>query len=223
MIYWEKKEVTAVTEVYIARVDALRNDALFAARYAELPDERKAKVDALRHAADKRLSLGAWLLLAAALQKCGVTAPRLLCGENGKPYLVDHPELHFSLSHSGEAVMCAVSDSAVGCDVEKIGERKTTLAARFFHPAEQAMLAAAPADTQRTLFYRIWTAKESFAKCTGQGIRGMRDLCVVPSGTVQCAAGEYYIKEVEFDGYAACVCTADAQVHIDELPNFMLY
>lgn len=212
-----------MTEVYIARVDALCDDAVFAARYAQVPAERRAKIDALRHAADKRLSLGAWLLLAAALRKRGITAPRLAYDENGKPYLSEHPEVRISLSHSGEAVMCAVSDGEVGCDIERLGEADIALAARFFHPAEQARLAAAPKEERRTLFYRIWTAKESFAKCTGQGIaHGMRDFCTEPSGTVCRGEKQYHIKYVDFDGYAACVCT-EAQENIDETCFSVLY
>ncbi len=212
-----------MTEVYIARVDALCDDAVFAARYAQAPAERRAKIDALRHAADKRLSLGVWLLLAAALRKRGIAAPRLAYDENGKPYLSEYPEVHVSLSHSGEAVMCAVSDGEVGCDIERLGDADISLAARFFHPAEQARLAAAPKAEKRTLFYRIWTAKESFAKCTGQGIaHGMRDFCTEPSGTVCCGEKHYYIKYVDFDGYAACVCT-EAQEDIDETCFSVLY
>ena len=38
----------------------------------------------------------------------------------GKPCLSAFPEIHFSLSHSDEVVMCVVADRPVGCDVEKI-------------------------------------------------------------------------------------------------------
>lgn len=205
-----------MTEVYIARVDVLQDAALFAARYASLPAERKAKVDALRSEQDKRLSLGAWLLLAYALQKKGIAAPRLAYSENGKPYLADHADVHFNLSHSGEAVMCAVSDSAVGCDIQEICNVDTAMAKRFFHPEEQARLAAAPVEEQRTLFCRIWAAKESFVKLLGSGIsRGMRDFSVDFAGA-PCIRGEktYYIKEVGSDGYAACVCSVDAETHM---------
>lgn len=212
-----------MTEVYIARVDALCDDAVFAARYAQAPAERRAKIDALRHAADKRLSLGVWLLLAAALRKRGITAPHLAYDENGKPYLADCPSLHVSLSHSGEAVMCAVSDGEVGCDIERLGDADISLAARWFHPAEQARLFSAPTEERRALFYRIWTAKESFAKCTGGGIaHGMRDFFLEPAGTVHCGEKQYHIKYVDFDGYAACVCT-EAQEDIDATRDLVLY
>ena len=41
-------------------------------------------------------------------------------GAGGKPCLPAFPEIHFSLSHSDEVVMCVVADRPVGCDVEKI-------------------------------------------------------------------------------------------------------
>ena len=38
----------------------------------------------------------------------------------GKPFLPDRPDIHFSISHSDEVVMCVVADHPVGCDVERI-------------------------------------------------------------------------------------------------------
>ena len=46
---------------------------------------------------------------------------RFIAGEWGKPALRDHP-CHFSLSHSGERVMVAISDAEVGCDIERIDD-----------------------------------------------------------------------------------------------------
>lgn len=36
---------------------------------------------------------------------------------HGKPYLLNYPDVHFNISHSGEYVACAVADSPVGVDI----------------------------------------------------------------------------------------------------------
>lgn len=43
--------------------------------------------------------------------------------ETGKPYFAGRPDIHFSLSHTKGAVMCAISGSEVGCDIERIDRR----------------------------------------------------------------------------------------------------
>jgi 4'-phosphopantetheinyl transferase len=86
-----------------------------------------------------------------------------------KPFLAGYPGFHFNLSHSGKWVVCAVGDSPVGIDVERMGEADHQMAAYFFSMEEQQDLSARPAADQRSHFYQIWTLKESFLKCLGKG------------------------------------------------------
>ncbi len=65
---------------------------------------------------------------------------RLYLNEHGKPYLKTDVPLFFNISHSGELVVCAFSDTEVGVDVEKIGKERLAVAERFFHPEEVALL-----------------------------------------------------------------------------------
>ena len=45
----------------------------------------------------------------------------------GKPYFPQYPHLHINWSHSGSLVLCALSDSPVGVDVEWVRPRAATL------------------------------------------------------------------------------------------------
>lgn len=206
-----------MTEFYIANTMFLRDAEVFRAQYASVPPARREKIDALRSEQDKRLSLGAWLLLEYALQKRGIPAPRVAYGASGKPYLAEHADVFMNLSHSGDMVMCAISDGAVGCDIQQIGSVDPAIANRYFHPKEIEWLHAANDAERQALFYRIWTAKESYVKCTGQGIlRGMCDFYVDFNSAVPCVRGKkmYYIKEVKLCGYSACVCSGDTEMHM---------
>ena len=88
----------------------------------------------------------------------------------GKPFLPDHPALHFNLSHSGRWVVIAWADQPVGIDVEtvRMDHRKEGLARRFYHPEEQAYLFQLQDWSWR--FFEIWTKKESYLKYLGTGI-----------------------------------------------------
>ena len=164
-----------ICEIYCAETAPLSRPERFREALDRVPESRQRKVLSLRHAESRCLSLGAGLLLVLALETRGIDGRtvRIAEGPYGKPYLQDFPGLHFSLSHSGKWVMCALSDAPVGCDVEQIARGTEKLAGRFFHPAEQAALAAAGpenGEARRREFTRIWTRKESYVKATGTGI-----------------------------------------------------
>ncbi len=76
----------------------------------------------------------------------------------------------FNISHSGNLILIAIDDRAVGIDVEhckKIDYR--LIAKRFFSGAERDLLAANEYDIK--LFYKIWTLKESYLKYLGIGLQ----------------------------------------------------
>ena len=167
--------MAAKCTVYLSEVSALSDPALFAAGMERVPESRREKVRTLRHEDIRRQSLGAGLLLTLALKERGVEGrdARILESSLGKPYLPDAPEIHFSLSHAGIWAMCAVGNAPLGCDVERLGRGSERLAARFFHPEEQAYLTSFGKDTEsawQRAFTRIWTRKESLLKAAGTGL-----------------------------------------------------
>lgn len=96
---------------------------------------------------------------------------------SGKPYLPSHPDFRYNFSDSGDYLVLAVSpDRPIGVDLQKIVPVRSgplKMAERFFHPAEIRLLSACEnAEEQYLLFFRIWTIKEAFLKCTGEGLSG---------------------------------------------------
>ncbi len=110
----------------------------------------------------------------------------------GKPYFVNQPDLFFSISHSGPFWACAMAGIPVGLDLQKhsirgqesreeAAARYSRMAARFFHPAEAAYVQDPVSKDCFRRFFRIWTARESYVKYTGQGIdKKFGQLCVIP-------------------------------------------
>lgn len=198
----------------------------------KVSDMRKNKAMSYRFMKDRCLSLGAELLLRDALCDFGIDRTEPLEFEyrkNGKPYLSGYDNIFFNLSHSGDYVMCAVSGSEVGCDIQKIDKADMKLAERFFTEREYHVIAELPTEEERTdMFYRYWTLKESFMKVTGLGMQLALDSFEIlignPDSTVKPAAdtsdaGIMLTQHVddrtysftEYDsipGYKAAVCTA---------------
>ncbi len=91
-------------------------------------------------------------------------------GEKGKPFIVGVENVFFNISHSGDYVVCAVSDREIGIDIEKRTKARMEVAGRFFHGEEVAQLKMLEEDKQDQLFFNYWSVKESFLKYIGTGL-----------------------------------------------------
>lgn len=201
----------AVCEITCAEVSPLREEALFRFWMERMPASRRRKVLAMRHAESQRLRLGVGILLFQALERRGIPGNEEVAeGEFGQPYLPGHPEWRISLSHAGTRALCAVSDRAVGCDVEEMGRGSPDLVRRFFHPEEQqALEAEKDPEAWDRLFTRLWTRKESYLKATGRGIQDpLEGFSALESGH-----GIIYGEKDLAEGYcfSCCVLAEDAE------------
>ncbi len=90
-----------------------------------------------------------------------------------KPFLLDFPHLSFSISHSGDHALVAISDDTeVGVDIEVIQEirDKQGMAKTIFTTNEQFALANASLEDADRYFLQGWTRKEACVKAIGQGL-----------------------------------------------------
>lgn len=135
-----------------------------------LSAQRREQVLKFKFEAGRKQSAAAYRLLQTALQqKYGITAAPVFQYEaGGKPYLADHPDIYFNLSHCKEAAVCAVSDAPIGIDVEGIRRYELSLV-RYTMSDEEVDIITRSADPPRT-FIRYWTMKEALVKLTGKGI-----------------------------------------------------
>jgi 4'-phosphopantetheinyl transferase len=148
----------------------------FAAAEALLSEDEKARgrsfvTASLRH----RFVAGRARLRSLLGEHLGLDPRALVFAENafGKPRLTDHPSVHFSLSHSGDRAVLAVSERhEMGIDIERVRPLDhLDLARRYFHPNEVSAIEAVKApDEQLLAFFRIWTLKESVVKAVGKGL-----------------------------------------------------
>ena len=201
-------------KIYFADVSCLEDGSLFEKYLSQASVERRERIFRLRFGRDRRLSLGAASLLSRVLAEAGIEEGAAIAyGEHRKPYLKDHPEVRFNLSHSGTLVMCAVSDSDVGCDVQTVGEAPLRIAKRFFSEEERERLFGVPETERDGEFCRIWTLKESYLKATGRGFTSPAGEFSVVDRKGRTALRQsadtfrYTLREVfAADGYRAAYC-----------------
>lgn len=218
-----------MTKVYVSNITALKDKSVYECLYNSLPIFRKEKADKLRLNADKMRCVGAWALTSYALSCEGITdLSNIKFTEKGKPYL-NNCNIHFNISHSGEYVMCAVSNQPLGCDVEAISNVDLKIAEKYFNIAEAEKIFNNPEpDRQRDMFFRLWTLKESFMKAVGKGLTlKLNDFSVVINNGDATVKQEiephktFYFKEYSIDKnykFSCCSLTSDfAPVQIVDL------
>ena len=117
---------------------------------------RLQKAAVFANADDRARCLCAGLALDGALRTVGLRekTAEIAYGEHGKPYLAAHPQLHFSLSHSGDWAVCALDDAPVGVDLEQLREVETSRFVGRYPFVTDGMSADA--------FFTAWTRQESF-------------------------------------------------------------
>ena len=203
--------------LYAADVTALERDVLYDRAYAAVSEERRRKTDHFRFGSDRRLSLGAELLLRCGLNELGIGSapPAIGYTKEGKPFLSAYPDIHVNISHSGTYAVCAVSPAPVGCDIELHKDDMLSVAERFFYADEYISILGQPTpDAQKKQFFRLWTLKESFMKATGLGMKlPLNQFRISIQGediSVQESvdANHWYFKEYTVDdGYACSACS----------------
>ena len=197
------------TRVYTGDISRLFEDRELYERYfEELSSYRREKAEKYKNQNDRCRSVGAGTLLKMALFDCGLSEKDVSYGitGNGKPVIDGFPGIYFNLSHSKNRVMCVISNRDVGCDVEQIrnrGESGRRISERFFSKEEKEYLEKAGVngkDRYDEAFFTIWTLKESYIKCTGEGLgRAMEGFSVIqtPDGFIVKEDGGVNLKVLE--------------------------
>lgn len=147
----------------------LCTDAEVESMLSLVPEPRHSEALRFSHTFGRFACLKSYLMLAELLQtEFGIGAFRIEVGEHGKPYLADHPEIHFNISHCRKAIAVAVSDRPVGIDVESFRSFGNGLLEKTMNADEKAEILASgvPEET----FAAYWTRKEAVFKLIGTGI-----------------------------------------------------
>ena len=138
---------------------------------SEVSAQRREKALKFRHEKGRRLSLAVYLLLKKGLrEEFGITEnPVFSYSPEGKPFLPDHPDIHFSFSHSGTVALCAIDRVPVGADVEV--PRKITPELTTYTMNDEEVSRITASEDPQMAFLSLWTKKEAVLKLTGEGIR----------------------------------------------------
>lgn len=173
------------------------SDEEFLKMYMGSDETRQKKADKLKKKPDKKLSVVAGELVRNAVSNKFNIAPqdiRFRVGKNGKPY-IENVDIEFSISHSGDIALCAISDKPVGIDIEQIRNVDINMVKRVFTSDEQQyVLEKWSLSKQR--FFEIWTRKEAYAKLNGKGVSSFADFSVMDNPNIKTHIRSKYIVSI---------------------------
>lgn len=219
-------------KVYYAKVSPFLEEGTFLSHIYQMEEKRREQLNRIKSAEGKKLSFYAGSLLHDVLcMELGLlpettNAFKILYEESGKPYLKDYPQLYFNLSHSGEYVCCALSDTPVGVDVQKMTDVREGIAERFFTHQENLMLNASCGSKKDELFFRMWSIKESYMKLTGKGMGQGLDSFEIDWEThriIDTDVTAYFTEQSNLSGYALCVCSWEETDRVEWKRIFFAY
>lgn len=218
----------SLIKTYIINTSQYEDEAAFNTAVESVSPYRRQKTALLKNMKDKRRSLAAAIALNTALKEYGLEE-RVMeydVGEQGKPYFRYNPEIHFSLSHSGDYAICSIGAHEIGNDIELIKSGRERVAQRFFAKEELDWIYEARDLREKDeRIFRIWTMKESFLKVTGRGMSlPLKDFTVVAAddgsagvcvdvrqniNDITYCIKEYAMPETlaEYDAYKISVCS----------------
>lgn len=171
-----------------------------------MSEDKKRRVDRFRFVDDKKRTVAGEMLARKAIAEwCDVAEESIVFDkkEYGKPLAIGL-DVEFNISHSGDMVVCVVDDKPVGVDIEQIRPIDLTVARRICTSEELRYLFGHVPRTEDFAytkdkeilkhFFEIWTAKEAYGKCVGNGISylGIESLSILKTHCI-------------FDDYCVCI------------------
>ena len=149
------------------------------------------------------------LLLFGLFKEYGLCElPKVERSEQGKPYFPEYPQIKFNYSHCGAGILCGISKHEIGVDVERRIPFNERLVKYICHENEkQLFIDTESLALKERLLTRFWTAKESYLKCTGPGIRirmDELDFSKCRDGGIFQEEYQMYFEEGQDCGIAVC-------------------
>lgn len=185
--------------------------------FAQASPERQRRADRYPRREDKIRCVAADALIRYAVEQAlNISEFTVVQDALGKPCVQGKEDFHFNLSHSGRWVVIAYGDSPVGIDVQQMQPdvQKDGIARRWFTVDEQNDLFDAHGDNRTRRFFQIWTAKESYLKYLGVGLRRSLDsFSVVPDGSHLGVR----LNSLFLDDHCMTTCTQDENTTIKHL------
>lgn len=143
--------------------------------YSFMGAEKQNRVNRFRFIDDiKKTIAGDMLARTMIAHCCNVNYQDIVFYKNkyGKPFVKELP-IEFNISHSNDLVICAINDTSIGVDIEKIRLVDLNIIEKVCCKDELKYVLY---DNSYKHFFKIWTFKEAYFKFIGTGITDFKSI-----------------------------------------------
>jgi len=168
----------AQVQVYVCPVSRVPQDHMVLSHYLGfLSSAEKLRYDQYHPKAARLFLISRVLVKTVLADKLGISPHEvnLLLHPNGKPFVQGSKAVYFNLTHSADIIILAVTEEGeIGVDIEKVDREfewmrvDSVLDLSEIEWIKEKELTDSSSVFQR--FFQIWTLKESYIKCTGEGM-----------------------------------------------------
>jgi len=168
----------AQVQVYVCPVSRVPQDHLVLSYYLGfLSSAEKLRYDQYHPKAARLFLISRVLVKTVLADKLGISPHEvnLLLHPNGKPFIQGSKAVYFNLTHSADVIILAVTEEGeIGIDVERVDHEfewlrvDSVLDLSEIEWIKENELTDPFSIFQR--FFQIWTLKEAYIKCTGEGM-----------------------------------------------------
>jgi len=151
-----------------------------------LDEREKAALDRMISRVERDRRIVAWGRLRYILSRYLGCLPGDIVierGSSGRPEIVSPGEvdIHYSLTHSRNHALLAISRMPVGIDLENLRRLADVkaLSARFFTQNESEAIASLSVDERIEAFLRVWVRKEAYLKAAGGSVPADLSRCEI--------------------------------------------
>lgn len=156
-------------KAYLFEQEKLITDDMIDSLFQILPEKRKKQALSYHKRVDRNNCIITFVLLKIALRRCfGIIDFTIQYEKRGKPYLKEHPDVFFNISHCADGCIVVVADEQIGVDMQNFIPFSWEVAERVCCSEEIEVLRCT--QNREFEFIRMWTMKESYLKMTGVGI-----------------------------------------------------
>lgn len=168
----------AQVQVYVCPVSRVPQDHMVLSHYLGfLSSAEKLRYDQYHPKAARLFLISRVLVKTVLADKLGISPHHvnIQLHPNGKPFVQGSKAVYFNLTHSADVIILAVTEEGeIGVDIEQVDREfewmrvDSVLAPIEIEWIEENKLTDPFSVYPR--FFQIWTLKEAYIKCTGEGM-----------------------------------------------------
>jgi 4'-phosphopantetheinyl transferase len=202
--------------LYYTYLSEENHEKLLQNSLAKFPSDFQERIKKFRRWQDAQFSLLGRVMLFKGIEE----VKRQNCDNReikytlyNKPYFEDNL-VEFNISHSGEIVVCALSDEhQMGIDIEVI----TNIELNDFKSqmTDKEWITVNSSPDKPSNFFKYWTQKEAVIKAHGHGLSLPLKSFEISNNSTQINGQVFHLKEVQIDKNYKCYISS--KINMDEV------